>query len=905
MPDWRAELRVRLALLALPPTEEAELVEEFAQHLEQEFLDLAPRVGRLEAERQLLERLTPDALREIARERRPPRPEPPPERAFSVAGACQRLAWDIRFAIRRSRHRIGFTIVAVLSLALGIGVNVAIFSLVDALLLRRAPVPHREQIAEFYMHEPSLAYAPFSYPDYLSLRRAGQDLFSQVSAAMFAPVPRDFGDREETLFLELVNGDYFPLLGLEPQVGRLLGPEDDLANGAHPVVVLSNPYWHRAFNADPAVVGRQIRLAGREYTIVGVAPAGYEGTFPGIAPALFAPIRMVNQLQPDAYDQLADRTERNLFVKVRVAPGVSMARLRAFAASFTADMIQQYPKSWTRATAALVIPESAIAINPMLDSVVVPAAAALMTVVALVLLVACANLASFLLAQARDRQREIAIRIALGASRWSLVRQLLVEALLLGGLGGIAGLGLSRLALSALLRADLPLPLPITVDVSLDARVLAFSLLAAVGAALCVGVLPALQATRPNVVDVIKSENTGGGPARRVTTRNALVVGQIAVSLVLLITAGLFLRSLQANQQIDPGFGHEPAGLVWFGFPPDRNAGPQQQLLLDEIESRVRRIDGVEAVGLTTNVPLTVVNEQFAEVNIAGLEPPKGQPGFVVDYGAADSGFFNAASVRLLRGRGIEASDKASAPNVAVVDEVMANEFWPGTDPIGQSFRMDSTTVRVVGVARTVKVRSLGEAPRPFFFVPCAQSPFSYATLVARTRRGGDADAIAVRMVGVLREIDPSIPVLQETTMARHVGAVLLPARLGAVVFALFAALSLSLAMIGVYGVVSYAVARRSREVGIRMALGAQPNEVVRLLMREGLVMIGGGGLLGLALAFAMTRVLRSLLSGVTASDPSAFIAPPILLLVVGVSAALLPALRSARTDPVRVLRAD
>jgi len=236
---------------------------------------------------------------------------------------------------------------------------------------------------------------------------------------------------------------------------------------------------------------------------------------------------------------------------------------------------------------------------------------------------------------------------------------------------------------------------------------------------------------------------------------------------------------------------------------------------------------------------------------------------------------------------------------------VMAAQFWPGMDPIGQTFRKDSTTVRVVGVARALKVRSLGEAPRPFFFVPYAQSPFSYATLVARTRRGGDADAVAVRMVGVMRDIDPSIPVLQETTMARHVGAVLLPTRLGALVFGLFAALALLLAMIGVYGVVSYAVARRAREVGIRMALGAQPNEVVRLLMREGLVMIAGGGLLGLALAFAMTRVLRSLLSGVTASDPSAFIAAPLLLLIVGVSAALLPALRSARTDPVRVLRAD
>jgi predicted permease len=904
MLDWRAELRSRLAPLALAPADEAELIEEFAQHLEQEFADLAPRVGIGEAQRQLLERLETEMLRDIARARRAPRPEPSPEPGFSVAAAWQRLTWDVRYSIRRSRRRVGFTLIAVISLALGIGANTAIFSLVDAVLLRRAPVPHREQIAEIYIHQPSFDYAPFSYPDYVALRDAAPGVFAQISVAEFLPVPRDLGDHEETLFGELVNGDYFPLLGLHAQAGRLLGPEDDVANGAHAVVVLSSSYWHRAFDADPGIVGRQIRLGGRGYTVVGIAPANYEGTLPGIAPALFVPIRMINQLESSASDELLDRDSHSLFMKVRLAPGVSMARVRALAASFTADMTQRFPKAWA-GTSTLVIPETDVAVNPMLDSVVVPAAAALMAVVALVLLVACANLASFLLAQARDRQREIAIRIALGASRWSLVRQLLVEALLLGGVGGIAGVCLSQIALGTLLHADLPLPLPITVDVSLDARVLAFAAVAAIGAALLVGVLPALQATRPNVVDVIKSENTGGGPARRVTMRSALVVGQIAVSLVLLITAGLFLRSLQAREHIDPGFGHAPAGMVWFGFPPNRNAGPRQQLLLDDMEARMRQIGGVEAVGLADNLPLSVANTQTALVNVAGLEPPTGELGFTVDYSAADSGFFGAAGVRLLRGRGIAASDGASAPKVAVVNEVMAKQFWPGADPIGRTFLKDSTPYRVVGVTQTTKVRSLGELPRGFFFVAFAQSPQQYATVVARTRPGDDADAIAARMIGVLHEIDPSMPVLQGTTMARHLGAVMLPTRLGALAFALFAALALALAMIGVYGVVSYAVARRSREVGIRMALGAAPNEVVRLLMREGVVMVGGGGVLGLVLAFAATRVLGSLLTGVTAADPLSFVIAPALLLIVGVAAALLPALRSARTDPVRVLRAD
>ncbi|HKV51066.1 MAG TPA: ABC transporter permease [Gemmatimonadaceae bacterium] len=906
MRDWRSEIRARLEQLALSSGDEADLVEELAQHLEEEFADLAPRVGAAQAEHQLLERLAPDTLRDVVRARRAARaerPERPAERGFSLAVLAQRVAWDVRYAVRRSRRRTGFTIVAVVSLALGIGANTAIFSLVDAILLRRPPVPHREQVAQIFLRQPSFPYAPFSYPDYVSLRNASRGLFSQVSIAEYFPVPRDLGDREETLFGELVNGDYFPLLGLTPQVGRLLGPEDDIANGAHAVVVLSSDYWHRAFAADPGVVGHQIRLAGRDYTIVGVAPMGYAGTMPGITPALFAPIRMIGQLESSSSDQLSYRNDHSLFMKVRLAPGVSMARARAFAASYTADMMRQFPRWWPSSSETYVVPETEIAVSPMLDGIVVPAVASLVVVVALVLLVACANLASFLLAQARDRQREIAIRIALGASRWSLVRQLVVEALVLAVLGGAAGLLLSRIALSALLHADLPLPFPMSFDVSLDGRVLAFTLAAAGAAALLVGVLPALQATRPNVVEVIKSENTGGGPARRVTMRGTLVAGEIAVSLVLLITAGLFLRSLQEREHIDPGFGRAPAGVVWLGFPSGNNAGPRQLLLIDDIETRMRRIPGVTAVGVIDNMLLSVTNTQDGEINVSGLVPPKGEPGFDVDYAAVDSGLFSAAGVSLLRGRGIASSDNPASARVAVINEVMAQQFWPGADPLGRTFRRDSSTYLVVGVTKTTRVRSLGEQPRPFFFESFAQNPTTYATVVAQTTAGHDADAITAQMIGTLRDVDPSMPVLQGTTMARHLSAMMLPTRLGAMAFGLFAALALLLAMIGVYGVVSYAVASRAREVGIRMALGAAPNEVVRLLMREGLAMVGVGGAIGLLFAFAVTRVLRNLLSGVNAADPLAFVIAPALLLLVGVAAALIPARRSARTDPVRVLR--
>ena len=903
MPDWRRELRARASTLRLAPEDEHELIEELAQHLEQEFADLAPRVGAEEAGRRLLARLDDGALRDLARTRpaaaRPLRSR----RSFAEFVSPHRVWGDVRYAMRRSRKHLGFTAVAVVSLALGIGANTAIFSLIDAVMLRRAPVPHRERVAEIYQHQPSFAFAPFSYPDYVAFRNASRGDFSQISLAEFAGVPRDLGDHVETLFAEAVNGDYFPLLGLAPQAGRLLGPDDDRAEGASPVVVLANDYWHQAFGGDPGVVGRQLRLAGRAYTIVGVAPADYEGTFPGIAPAIFAPISMLNQLQAGSGDQLAERGNHSAFMKVRLAPGVSMAQVRTLAANFTAEMHRRFPDSWTGGTSTTVVPETQVAVNPMIDGIVVPASATLMVVVALVLLVACTNLASFLLAQARDRQREIAIRVALGANRWPLMRQLLIEASLLAALGGVGGLLLSHAALTALLSANLPLPLPIHVNVALDGRVLGFAVAATVVAAALIGLLPALRGTRPNVVDVIKSENTGGGPRRRVTMRGALVAGQVAVSLVLLITATLFLRSLQSREHIDPGFGHAPAAVVWFGVPPGRDSGQQAQLLLDRIEARTRRIAGVEGVGMIDNLMLSTINTQNTNVDVAGFTPPEGESGYEADDAAIDSGFFNAAGVRLLRGRGIEATDGPTAPKVAVINEVMAEKFWAGKDPIGATFRADSVTYRVVGVSGTTKVRSLGEPPRMFYFLSVRQRPSPFLLLVARTR--GDADRTTPEVIRALHDVDPGVMVMQGTTMTRHLATMMLPTRLGAMAFGLFAAVALGLAMIGVYGVVSYAVARRSREVGIRMAMGAEPRAIVRLLMREGLGMVAVGGVLGVALALVVTRALQSLLSGVTAVDPLTFVAAPLLLVGVGVLATFLPARRSARTDPVQVLRAE
>jgi predicted permease len=812
---------------------------------------------------------------------------------------------DLRLAVRRARKRPGFTLVALLSLTLGIGANTAVFSLVNAILLRRAPIPHPEQIVEVYQRQLDFPFSPFSYPDYVDFRRATATTFSQISVSLFTVAAYDVGDHVESLMGELVNGDYFPLLGLRPALGRLLGPADDVAPGAHPVVVLSHDYWQRNFASDPKVVGRSMRLAGHQYTIVGVSPASYTGSISGIAPAVFLPIMMINQIQPDVRDQLAQRGNHSGFMKARLARGATIVQARAVAGRFLTDMMKQYPTHWPPGTGVDVIPMSDIAVNPLLDPVVKPAAAALMVVVGLVLLVACANLASFLLAQARDRRKEVAIRLAMGAKRGVLVRQFLVEALLLSSVGGVIGVLVSGVALRAVLHADLPLPIPITLDVSLDWRVLTYTVAASAIAGILFGLLPALQATRATVIETIKNENAdgAGGPMRRFTVRNALVVGQVSVSLALLITALLFLRSLQARATVNPGFGAAPAGMLWTAIPSDRYDSTQRRPLLEKIEQRMARIPGVVTVGAIDNILLNPLSQQSKRIRVAGVTPPKGQTGFDIDFAAADSGLFGAIGLQVVRGRAITGADVPKAPNVAVINEAMANKFWPGKDVIGQNFSTDSATYRVVGITRTTKVRTLGEEPRPFFIASLAQNFTVTPMIVART--SGDADRTATLMLAALREIDPSLMAIQVKTMQRHLATMLLPARLGAMAFMLFAAVALALSVLGVYGVVGYAVARRTREAGIRLAVGAQPRAIVTLLMREGMALVVVGAAIGLLLGFGAAQVLRSLLYGVGAGDPITFIGAPVLLVVVGALAAFLPARRAGRVDPAGVLRAE
>ena len=810
---------------------------------------------------------------------------------------------DLRYALRRARSRAGFTAIAILSIGLGVGVNTAAFSLVNAIVLRKTPIARADRVAELDMANEHGISGPLSYVDVKELRDQSGGVFSQVSVSKFTAFTRDMGDHVETLTGQLVNGDYFPLIGLPPVLGRLLGPEDDVARGAHPVIVLGYNYWMSAFGGDRGVVGRKLRLSGREFTVVGVASNRIDGLLPGLAPTLYASVQMVNQIEPTPTDDLAARGNHSYFIKVRLAEGQTFAAARSVVDRFVARMHVEQTAHWPARVSIRLIPLSEIAVSPMIDGVVVPAVTALMIVVGLVLVIACANLASFLLAQARDRQREIAIRLAIGATRSALVRQLLVESLLIAVAGGALGVVLSSIALHALLGADLPIPLPVSLDVSVDGRVLSFVLATSVMAGILFGLLPALQATRPNVVDTLKNENAGGGGGRRLSLRSWLVVAQTAASVVLLVTAALFLRSLSAQMKVDAGFGRQPAGLVWMALPTDRYPADRRYQAVAEIERRLRALDEQSAVGVIDNILLNALSDESMTINIAGFEPPKGSTGFDIQSAITDSGFFDAAGLTLVAGRIFNSTDAAGRERVAVVNQAMVDRFWRGQDALGRTFHTDSNTYRVVGIVKTTKIRSLGEAPRAMLFTPFSQDPSTVFHVVARAR-GNDA-LLVTRMLATIREMDPSLMIIQAKTMERHLAIMLLPARLGATAFAIFASLALVLATIGVYGVVRYAVARRSREVAIRIAIGADATGVVRLLMREGLVLVVGGAVIGLVLSALTARGLQSLLFGVGTIDPVAFLGGPLVLIATGALAAFLPARRATRVDPVRALRAD
>lgn len=818
------------------------------------------------------------------------------------------LAWrlwrDLRYSVRRLAQSPGFAATAILSLALGIGANTAIFSLVNAVLLRDPPFAAPEELVEIYISMPEFSYNIFSYPDFRDLRDLNAEAFNDVAGSGFTFVSVDSEDGVEVLTAEMVTGHYFSLLGIEPGIGRLFGPEDDVAPGAHAVVVLGHEYWRDAYGGSPEVVGQEFRINGTAYTIIGVVPETFSGNMRGLVPELYTPIMMANELQPFGYDRLEARGDHWVFVKGRLRPSASLEQARVTMAGLASSLRADYPDSWREVDEFLVLPSSEVVLFPPIDRFLVPAAGVFMAVVGLVLLVACANLASFMLARALDRKKEIAVRLALGATRRSLVGQLVTESALLGALGGVAGVALSVWLLRLLLSVDLPIPLPISLDLGLDATVLTFSLLVSLGAGVLFGLIPALRATKIDVAAELKEGSTSGTRPGRVTLRNSLVVAQVALSLVLLVAAGLFLRSLQATQAVDPGFGRDPAGLLSVVVPSNRYGEEEGRLFVQRLVERTRQLPGVDAVGLVDNLHLTSLNTMWIEFNIDGVETPPGRNGHVADRTTVDAEFFEAAGVRILRGRNFNNLDTPESDPVAIVSDALVRRFWPEEEAIGRIIRRtNDTDLRIVGIASDAKVRTLGEAPRPFVYLPYSQDYSAAVTLVART--SVDSETTARDMLLVARELDPELMIFESKTMSRHIGSMLLPAQLGALVLTAFAGLALILAMIGLYGIVSYSVSQRTREVGIRLSLGADAGTVVRMLTAGGMRLVVYGCVVGLVLSLLLAGVMSRLLFGVSPFDLLTFLAVPLVLVGVAMLATYVPSRRASRVDPIIALRAE
>jgi predicted permease len=812
---------------------------------------------------------------------------------------------DIRFALRMLRKNPAFTAVALISLAVGIGANTAIFSVVNAILFRDRPYQAPGTLVTIYRDQGEGWLYWMNYPDYLELKQATSGVLSELEGYQYVFTQREVGDRVDVVVGEMVTGGYFSMLGVGAQFGRPLLPEDHLAPGAHPVVVLGHEYWGRAFGSDPAVVGQTLHLAGKDYTIVGVAAEDFGGSMRGAQPAFFAPIMMWGDLMPLEEDPLGSRGSNSFTPVGRLAPGSTLPELRGSLARVSEYLQRSYPGVWQVGDSLVAVSTQSVVVNPGVDRMVRSVNFLALGAVALVLLIACANVASLLLARAVERRREVALRLAVGAGRGRLVRQLLTESALLGLLGGAGALLLAPWVLQLAESATQSFLIPVGLDLSIDWTVLGFTAAVSLATGAAVGLVPALHATRADVAPILKSEGAQSGRTRTVALSRTLVAGQMAVSAMLLVFAGLFIRSFGANRLVDPGFGYEPTAFLSFMVPASRYSDEEGLQLVTSFVDRVRALPGVTRAGAISNPHLNTLNRMIIDVRVDGGAPPPGRSAYSVDFTSVDADFFAAAGIPILEGRNFREGDRRDATPVAIINEAMARRFWPGESPLGRTVHLEAgfPDPVVVGVARTAKIRSLEESPRPFIYLPFAQEFNFWVTVLATTR--GDPAATARELHRLLRTTYPDVIVTKSTTLAEHIGIMHVARRLSALLSSATAGLALFLTAVGLWGVVSFAVAMRTREMGIRMALGSEPRGVVALMLRGGMRLVVLGGGVGLAAALLVSRGLSRLLFGVSALDALTFGAGVLVLLVTGALAAYVPARRASRADPVTALRAE
>jgi len=809
-----------------------------------------------------------------------------------------RLALDLRLALRRLRQNPTFSLVAVLTLALGIGANTAIFSIINAALLRPLPVANAAELVSVNETMGGNTFPALSIPNYRDVRDRNTTL-SGLAAYRFLPASLGLPGSSQRLWGYLVTGNYFDLLGIRPVRGRLIGHDDDLRPGGHPVAVLAYSCWQRRFGGDPSAIGRVVKFNGMDFTILGVTPPGFFGTELYFAPEVFFPMMMQRELEGgDGY--LDKRGTGNTFIVGRLKPGVTMAGAEANLNSVAHRLAEEYPKDDDGMK--LVLTKVGLA-GSYLRGAVIGFAAALFGVSCLVLLVACTNLASMLMARAADRRKEIALRLAVGAARRSLVRQLLTENLAIAVLGGAGGMLLALWVGDALAAWRPPTDIPLVIHAAPDARVLLFALAVSVLTTLLFGLLPALQATRTNLVSALKNEAISER-LRHWQLRDYMVAVQVGLSVVLLVCSVLVVRSLE--RALDAPIGYNPRGAVTASF--DLNIQGYTEARGREFERRflekVRALPGMESAALIDWLPLTL-NSSSDAIYVEGQPIPKATEAPISYTFTVSPGYFRTMQTRLLAGREFDARDTKDGPRVAIVNQAFAKQLLHGKDPIGKRFRTgpDSKFWQIVGVAQDGKYFSLAEKASPAYWTPLEITYTANASLVARTRMSGPQ---AVRLIeDAAHELDPALPLYSAGTLVQRLDLPLFPARMAATALGAFGVLALVLAATGIYGVMAYAISRRTREIGIRMAIGASQGQVLALVGRRALLLIGSGTVAGFALALAAGRFLEQILYGVEPSDPVTLGIVFLMMLAIASVACWIPARRAIRINPVTALRQE
>jgi macrolide transport system ATP-binding/permease protein len=805
------------------------------------------------------------------------------------------LAQDFKFAWRMLVRRPAFTLVAVLILGLGIGANTTIFSWTQAILLSPlSGVARQDRILVVRGVTSSREGLSLSYPDFQDLRAAKPDDVADLVAFRLLPMNLRTGDEPIRVFGELVSTNFFEFFGVTPVLGRGFRPDEGTAPDRDAVAVISHELWRRVFAADPATVGRSVILNGRSFTIVGVAPPGFRGSVAAVVLDVFVPVTMQRAVMTG--DRLALRGGGWLEVYARIADGASARQVQENMKLAGARLAAQHPES-NRGRELRAVPLWRAGAS----SVLLPVMGTLIGMVAVVLLIACANVAGLLLTRATGRQREIAVRLAIGAGRWQVVRQMLVENLLLSAAGCIAGVVFARWA-SGMLDAFVPrTPFPLRFDAGMDAQGVAFALALTVLTAIISGVMPALRASRPQVGMALKeSSPTSTGPSSRL--RRLLVVGQVGLSVVLLVCASLFARSLSHAGSVDPGFTLRQGLLASIDLLPGGYDETRGGVFMQRLLERVSALPNVTGATVARTMPLDVGGSSDMTVTVDGYTPREGEE-VMAYYNQVGPGYFETMGIPLVKGRGVTSRDAAGQPAVAVVNETMARRYWPGRDPIGATIRFGRGPVTIVGVARDGKYSRLSEDPRNYIYLPALQN--YRPDLVLHVKTDADPAIVLPAVRAAVRELDPNLPLFDVRTIDEHMRISTFIARMAASMLGLFGILGVLLAGVGLYGVIAFNAAQRTREIGLRMALGAGRGQVVWLVLRDGFVLAAIGIAVGLGLAFGAGRLVAGQLTGVSGADPVSFAGTAALLGAVAAIACLLPARRASALNPLTALRRE